>query len=76
MRKYQLPNFLAGVIEQAKYDRWLQRKAAAQVKRDRERGNRTATIADYKVAIHGAVIESNGFDSYTKEMLDWSLISK
>ena len=32
--------------------------------------------AQYKVVIHQAVIESNGFDAYTNEQLDWSLLSQ
>jgi len=76
MRKYELPGFLVGVVTQAKYDRWLERKSATHVKRDRHRGNRGAKIAEYKVAIHSAVIRSEGLDSYTKEKLHWDLLSK
>jgi hypothetical protein len=76
MRKYELPGFLVGVVTQAKYDRWLQRKSVAHVRRDRQRGNPGAKIADYKVAIHDAVIRSEGFDSYTKDKLHWDLLSK
>ncbi len=76
MRKYELPGFLVGVVTQAKYDRWLQRKAVAHVRRDRQRGNRGAKIAEYKVAIHNAVIRSDGLDAYTKEKLHWNLLSK
>jgi hypothetical protein len=74
-RKYQLPDFLATVLSQASYDRWLQRKAAAHVHRDRKRGNATATIEAYKLAIHRAVANSCGYDYYTGELLDWSLVS-
>lgn len=56
------------------YERWLERKAAAHVKRDRGRG-RAATRPLYKEAIHAAVILSNGLDDYTGESLDWCLIS-
>jgi hypothetical protein len=76
MRKYELPEFLVGVVTQVKYDRWLQRKATAHVRRDRKRGNLRAKIADYKIAIHNAVILSEGLDSYTNEKLDWTLLSK
>ncbi len=76
MRKYELPGFLLGVVTQAKYDRWLQRKSVAHVRRDRQRGNQGAKIADYKVAIHSAVVRSEGLDSYTKEKLHWNLLSK
>jgi hypothetical protein len=75
-RKYQLPNTLAGVISQNVYERWLARKAATHVKRDRRRKNRSASIESYKIAIHKAVKNSGGIDSYTGEKLRWDLISK
>lgn len=73
-RKHTLPAFLAGVVTPEAYERWLSRKAAAHVKRDRKRG-RTCSNATYKEAIHAAVILSEGVDAYTGESLDWSLIS-
>jgi hypothetical protein len=76
MEKYQLPEFLASEVSQAQYERWLHRKAVAHVRRDRKRGNPTAAIADYKVAIHKAVEECEGRDAYTGERLDWTLISQ
>lgn len=76
MRKYQLPTFLDQSIDQKAYDRWLHRKAVAHVRRDRNRGNRTATNEEYKIAIHKAVCDSGGKDAYTHEDLDWSLLSK
>ena len=74
-RKYELPIFLAGVVSQATYERWLRRKAAAHVKRDRKRGNLTAGGEEYRVAIHAAVLSSRGRDCYTGEALQWNLIS-
>ena len=76
MRKYQIPNFLVGTVDQVGYEKWLQRKAMAHVRRDRGRGNSSATNQEYKMAIHAAVIESEGMDAYTNEKLDWSLLSK
>lgn len=76
MRKYQLSNNMINLVEQAAYEKWLHRKALAHVKRDRARGNTTATNEEYKLAIHKAVCESNGKDAYTGEKLDWSLLSK
>ena len=76
MRKYQLTNELAIFVEQEVYERWLHRKALAHVKRDRARGNISATNETYKIAIHKAVCESGGRDAYTNEELDWSLLSK
>ena len=74
-RKYQRPNFLDEIITQEAYEKWLHRKALTHVKRDRNRGNNSAIVEEYKIAIHNAVIECNGFDSYTNEKLDWTLIS-
>lgn len=73
---YAFPQCLAGKVAPEVYSRWLQRKAAAHVRRDRKRGNVGATISDYKQAIHKVVIASNGCDAYTGESLNWSLISQ
>lgn len=74
-RKFQLPDFLERFTSYVVYERWLARKAAAHVKRDRKRGNAAAGNSVYKIAIHEAVCRSDGRDAYTGEMLDWSLIS-
>jgi hypothetical protein len=75
--KYQLPEFLSSMkLTQTGYERWLSWRAAAHVKRDRKRGNITATIEAYKIAIHSAVLHSSGKDYYTGECLDWALISQ
>jgi hypothetical protein len=78
MKKYELPAFLNGVenINQANYDKWLARKAATHLKRDRLRGNETAKGEEYKLAIHKAVVESFGLDAYTGEKLDWALLGQ
>lgn len=76
--KYPMPDSIKGQCNQAKYSRWLQRKAAAHVKRDKRRARRNMqvpTIALYMQMIHAAVCESSG-DFYTGLPLDWSLISK
>lgn len=75
MKLFELPNFLDGVITREAYVRWLQRKAAAHVRRDRKRDNPSASVSEYKRAIHSAVCASGGSDSYTGEQLDWHLIS-
>lgn len=75
-RKHSMPLFLDGVVLPDAYERWLGRKAAAHVKRDRKRGHSKATYALYKEAIHAAVILSQGLDAYTGEQLDWTLLSK
>ncbi|MDO8463421.1 MAG: hypothetical protein Q7S96_04105 [bacterium] len=75
-RKYGIPSFLEGVISQEKYERWLRRKAAAHLRRDRKYGNRVISGVIYRVAIHEAVKESNGKDAYTGERLDWKSLSE
>jgi hypothetical protein len=75
-RKYQLPDFLDQKLTQASYEKWLRRKAAAHVRRDKKRGNSTAAGEAYRMAIHRAVIHSGGRDQYTDECLDWSLVSQ
>ena len=74
MNLFNLPDFLNGRVTRDAYIRWLQRKAVAHVKRDRKRGNASATISEYKRAIHHAVCTSKGHDAYTGEASDWSLI--
>ena len=76
MRKYQLPSELTDIVNQEIYERWLHRKAATHVKRDRTRGNTTATVSEYKTAIHLAVSSCKGIDAYTGEALDWTLLSQ
>ena len=76
MRKYQLIGRVTELVSQDTYERWLHRKALAHVKRDRARGNTTATNEEYKIAIHKAVCECDGKDAYTNEDLDWSLLSQ
>ncbi len=76
MGKYNLPEFLKGIIDLKDYRHWLKNKAISHSRRDRGRGNKKATIEKYKVAVHNAVIKSKGIDAYTKEKLDWKLINK
>ena len=73
-KKHSMPEFLEGKVEPAAYERWLHRKAAAHMKRDRKRG-RACTGAIYREAIHAAVVLSAGKDAYTGEALHWHLIS-
>ena len=72
--RYALPECLSGRVEADAYNRWLQRKAEAHVKRDRKR-LRVCSVSAYKQAIHQAVGRSQGNDAYTGEALDWGLIS-
>lgn len=75
-RKHALPVFLKGRVTAEAYERWLMRKAAAHVKRDRKRHLTGITGAGYRDAVHEAVVQSGGRDAYTGEALDWHLISQ
>jgi hypothetical protein len=74
--RYEFPECLVGKVKPEVYFRWLQRKATTHARRDRKRGNASATISRYKQAIHNAVTVSSGCDAYTGEELNWSLISQ
>ena len=53
-RKYQLPEFLSATpLAQADYQRWLHGRAVAHVRRDKKRGNTTATNETYKINSRG-----------------------
>lgn len=75
-RIYDLPPFLDGIVDRDTYVRWLRRKAAAHLERDRNRGNAVADGASYRLGIHGAVLRSQGKDEYTGRELRWDLISQ
>ena len=75
-RKNTLPPFLEGRVQPQVYERWLARKAAAHLKRDRKRGYTEITGAMYRTEIHAAVLNGQGKDIYTGEELDWSLLSQ
>ena len=74
--QYAMPIALRGMCEETAYKKWLHRKAVAHVIRDRKRWPFTGSVADYKKAIHQAVLQAGKHDSYTGEELDWRLISK
>jgi hypothetical protein len=71
---YAVPDPIESQCDQAKYSRWLQRKAVAHVRRDRKR-ERSCTVAQYKKEIHEAVCQSGGKDFYTGQELSWALVS-
>ncbi len=74
--KRRLPAFLRAQCTESAYLRWLHRKAAAHVRRDRKRGLARATVSAYKAAIHGAVVAGKGLDAYTGQRLAWHLLSR
>jgi hypothetical protein len=55
------------------YPSWVQRKAVTLCKRDQKRGG-TGNVQHYRLAIHDAVLASDGRDHWTGEALDWHLI--
>ena len=72
--RYPVPAALC--IEHTTYLRWLRRKAAAHLKRDRKRfPERDLTGEKYRTDIHMAVCDHGTHDFYTGEALDWSLVS-
>ena len=75
--RHWVPAFLTadGITEEA-YRSWLHAKAAAHVRRDRNRGLAEVTGSAYRDAIHEAVLRSGGHDAYTGERLSWQLISR
>lgn len=72
----RLPEFLTGICTQDKYWRWLDRRAKEHARRDRRRGNPMARAAEYRVAIHEAVLRGGGRDAYTGQALRWDLIGR
>jgi hypothetical protein len=55
------------------YPAWVQRKAVTLSKRDQKRGG-SGNVQQYRLAIHQAVVASQGRDHWTGERLDWNLI--
>lgn len=74
--RYSLPECLEGRADPAAYERWLRRKAAAHLKRDRKRCNWQITGEEYRLQIHEAVKRCGARDHYTGEELRWDLLSK
>ncbi|MBI2440272.1 MAG: hypothetical protein HYV35_02760 [Lentisphaerae bacterium] len=74
-KKYPFPECLSGQCHPLEFEKWLERKTRAHLKRDRKRGNTAATRASYKITIYDAVVRSKGLDAYTGKFLRWDLIS-
>lgn len=75
-KAHLLPPFLDQIIEPSIYSDWLESMAKQHAKRDRRRGHDKATAKRslYKIAIHEAVLLSQGKDAYTGEPLHWNLL--
>ncbi len=74
-KMFALPAFVQDHVSQEAYTRWLGRKAAAHLKRDRLRSRHEITGSHYRRQIHSAVRESGGLDFYTGEPLAWDKVS-
>ena len=72
---YKPPEFLEDALK-PHYVRWLNRKTQSLIGRDRARWKNDPSWSEYKKAIHEAVLSSEGLDAYTREPLDWSLLSQ
>jgi hypothetical protein len=66
------PHWLPDTVART-YPGWVQRKAVTLCKRDQKRGG-NGNVQDYRLAIHQAVLASDGLDHWTGEPLDWHLI--
>ena len=81
MKKYKIPEFVIKFgIDQKDYIKWLENKARTHYNRDRkhfsEKFNSKIKPKEYKMAIHNAVIKSDGKCFYTDEELAWNKINK
>jgi hypothetical protein len=77
--KYPIPEILTGICDAKAYHKWLDCKADALQKRDKQLGRAVASTcsqAIYKEKIHAAVLASDGSDPYTGDALRWDLMGK
>jgi hypothetical protein len=75
MKKYVVPEFLSGRVDQDRYERWLKAKARAHSKGDVGRFGVRSSAEAYRDMPHAAVLSSSGKDCYTGEDLHWEKIS-
>jgi hypothetical protein len=76
-RKWRLLQCLSSFnLDEGAFCKWLDRKAKAHVRRDKQRGFHHATVPSYKQAILDAIERSQGCDCYTGEKLDWARIGQ
>ena len=66
------PDWIPGTTKHI-YPGWVQRKAVTLCKRDQKRGG-NGNVQHYRLAIHQAVVASEGRDHWTGEWLAWDLI--
>lgn len=73
MPKRSLPAWLTREVNEDLVRKWISRKAAAHVRRDRLRGLEETKV-NYTKMIYDAVVASEGRDFYTGEELAWGMI--
>lgn len=73
---YELPAILEGRTTVEVYRRWLQTKAAVQIRLDMERWQLSHSQEAYEKAIDAAVNSHDGLDPFTGEKLGWELLQK
>jgi hypothetical protein len=77
--KYPLPPLLEGIATVSQYDKWLNNKADT-VRKDDLTMKRpfalTCSKAVYKQKIHGAIMNSDGKDPFTGDLLRWDLVKE
>lgn len=66
------PDWIPAAARQL-YPGWVQRKAVTLCKRDQKRGG-SGNVQQYRLAIHQAVLASEGRDHWSGELLHWELI--
>ena len=66
------PDWIPATARQL-YPGWVQRKAVTLCKRDQKRGG-SGNVQQYRLAIHQAVLASEGRDHWSGELLHWELI--
>jgi hypothetical protein len=74
---YFLPSFLNGIISEARYRRWLNRKASHLYHNDVRQKRPCAlnsSARQYKALIHKAILDNGLFDPFTGELLRWELL--
>jgi hypothetical protein len=77
--KYPLPPILNGICDAKAYHKWLECKADALQKRDKQLNRPCAwkfSQAQYKEKIHNALLVSDGTDPYTGDRLRLDLMGK
>jgi hypothetical protein len=77
--KYPLPSLLEGIATVSQYDKWLNNKADTLRRHDLKMKRpfaRECSKAVYKQKIHEAIMNSDGKDPFTGDVLRWDLVEE